>query len=145
MTACDEPLHTGGKHQSDSERRRGIANETGELVPNRQHHYFSYLAESCFKRASIGFLARDQFGHGHAHGGEDSVHFTNGDDGFHRFGQRCHALAELGHDHRPLTAICTARLGRINEREHLLCFGNTLDDARDGNDFAGIIAGIGGE
>ena len=52
MTACDQPLHTGGKHQSESERRRRMANETGELVPNRQHHLFLTRAESCFNRAS---------------------------------------------------------------------------------------------
>ena len=47
----------GGKHQSESERSRGIANEAGEFVPNRQHH-FSYLAESCFKRASTASLPK---------------------------------------------------------------------------------------
>ena len=52
MTPCGEPLQTSGKHQSDSERRHGIANETGELVPNRRHH----LAESCFSRASTASL-----------------------------------------------------------------------------------------
>ena len=40
MTAKDDPLHTGGKRQPDSERRCGIGNETRELVPNRQDHYF---------------------------------------------------------------------------------------------------------
>ncbi len=40
MTARHEPLHTSGKRQPDNERRRGIGNETRELVPNRQYHYF---------------------------------------------------------------------------------------------------------
>ena len=34
MAAFDEPLHAAGKHQSQSERRRGIANQPSELVPD---------------------------------------------------------------------------------------------------------------
>jgi hypothetical protein len=48
----------------------------------------------------------------------------------------------LGYVHRPLTAICTVFLGSFNEREHFLSLGSALDDAQDGNDFAGIVAGL---
>ena len=132
-------------------RIRPRANAGAASLTNRANSFqivnipFSSLGRKLLQTRIHGFLARDQFGHGQEHGAERSVHFADGDDGFHHFGQRRHTLAELGHDHRPLTSVCTARLRSINEREHLLSIGNALDDARNGNDFAGKIAGIGGE
>jgi hypothetical protein len=51
MIARDQPLHTGGKYQPDSERRGRIANGTDELIPNRQHRQF-LLTGSCSERVS---------------------------------------------------------------------------------------------
>jgi hypothetical protein len=143
MAAFDEPLHVGGKHQSESERRRGIANQ-----PANSFQIVNIPISSCGRellQRVHGFLALDQFCLGYTHGGCGSVHLPMASDRFCRFGQRCHDLAKLGHNHRPLTTICTARLGSLNEREHLLNLGNALDYARDGNDFSGIIAEFRGE
>jgi hypothetical protein len=72
MAAFDEPLHVGGKHQSESERRRGIANQ-----PANSFQIVNIPISSCGRellQRVHGFLALDQFCLGYTHGGCGSVH-----------------------------------------------------------------------